>query len=101
MVRVTRELDAVKQESMLLRDQMRSVKQDIETVSVDVYLRCYQTFCLILDCHTIFFLCMTVHKTINKKLEKARKYVANVFLSWKLESRKQIFRFWPLNLFET
>ncbi|XP_076469947.1 conserved oligomeric Golgi complex subunit 7-like isoform X2 [Babylonia areolata] len=30
--RVTRELDAVKQESVLLRDQMRSVKQDIETV---------------------------------------------------------------------
>ncbi|KAK7114475.1 conserved oligomeric Golgi complex subunit 7-like [Littorina saxatilis] len=30
--RVTRELDAVKQESMLLRDQMRSVKADIENV---------------------------------------------------------------------
>ncbi|KAL8588662.1 hypothetical protein ACOMHN_001979 [Nucella lapillus] len=30
--RVTRELDAVKQESVLLRDQMRSVKQDIENV---------------------------------------------------------------------
>ena len=31
--RVTRELDAVKQESLLLREQMRSVKQDIENVS--------------------------------------------------------------------
>ena len=31
-IRVMREVDAVKQESMLLRDQMRSVKQDIENV---------------------------------------------------------------------
>ena len=30
---MTRELDAVKQESLLLREQMRSVKQDIENVS--------------------------------------------------------------------